>query len=207
MLRDHDKDREPISIHALREEGDLTHDRTVQRNLQFLSTPSARRATCPKCPKCPICPFLSTPSARRATKGGGMMSTGLLFLSTPSARRATSGKTYRSHAAVNFYPRPPRGGRHICCPRKGGKENFYPRPPRGGRLAAGKVERVDFFISIHALREEGDLEPFMLSPKFKIFLSTPSARRATRGGMQMLERLKISIHALREEGDSHTAMG
>ena len=45
MLRDHDKNREPISIHALREEGDLsTHSLPLCLDV-FLSTPSARRAT------------------------------------------------------------------------------------------------------------------------------------------------------------------
>ena len=33
---------------------------------------------------------------------------------------------------------------------------FYPRPPRGGRLGDLKPENVQDFISIHALREEGD---------------------------------------------------
>ena len=33
------------------------------------------------------------------------------------------------------------------------------------------------------------------------FLSTPSARRATRTIWVCLPRLRISIHALREEGD------
>ena len=35
----------------------------------------------------------------------------------------------------------------------------------------------------------------------EIFLSTPSARRATGGWAGMKERQVISIHALREEGD------
>ena len=35
----------PISIHALREEGDGTGCRPVMSRLRFLSTPSARRAT------------------------------------------------------------------------------------------------------------------------------------------------------------------
>ena len=35
-----------ISIHALREEGDRLGDITVSDKLVFLSTPSARRATC-----------------------------------------------------------------------------------------------------------------------------------------------------------------
>ena len=35
----------PISIHALREEGDALSGSRLPRSLQFLSTPSARRAT------------------------------------------------------------------------------------------------------------------------------------------------------------------
>ena len=56
--------------------------------------------------------------------------------------------------------------------------DFYPRPPRGGRLTAGVDVQDDRFISIHALREEGD-------------------GGAGIGGVGEL----ISIHALREEGD------
>ena len=37
---------ENISIHALREEGDCTFDAATGYNVLFLSTPSARRATC-----------------------------------------------------------------------------------------------------------------------------------------------------------------
>ena len=56
-----------ISIHALREEGDLRSLREHLPQRQFLSTPSARRATglIPISRVCPV--FLSTPSARRAT--------------------------------------------------------------------------------------------------------------------------------------------
>ena len=36
---------EPISIHALREEGDTYFYSTSTRNVKFQSTPSARRAT------------------------------------------------------------------------------------------------------------------------------------------------------------------
>ena len=35
-----------------------------------------------------------------------------------------------------------------------------------------------------------------------VFLSTPSARRATEGSLQTRQYQDISIHALREEGDS-----
>ena len=56
----------------------------------------------------------------------------------------------------HFYPRPPRGGRPTVAGPIVKLNDFYPRPPRGGRLA------------------EGDEIPFT-----KIFLPTPSARRAT----------------------------
>ena len=37
-----------------------------------------------------------------------------------------------------------------------GRENFYPRPPRGGRHCTFLAARFRLTISIHALREEGD---------------------------------------------------
>ena len=57
--------------------------------------------------------------------------------------------------------------------------NFYPRPPRGGRP-----------------RSRGALA------SSRIFLSTPSARRATAVSASSPKMQRISIHALREEGDS-----
>ena len=107
-----------------------------------------------------------------------------------------------------------------CCP----SHHFYPRPPRGGRPVnpSALVELV--LISIHALREEGDVklkrrmtikEIFLSTPSARrathklychyfapLFLSTPSARRAT--GVYTMARVynPISIHALREEGDA-----
>ena len=82
-------------------------------------------------------------------------------------------------------------------------------------------------ISIHALREEGDLQgcslcpmrlyfyprpprggrrwfPLAVPPEV-LFLSTPSARRATTFDDVRNFICKISIHALREEGDLHPA--
>ena len=82
-----------ISIHALREEGDRDADDRRAAVVGFLSTPSARRATCrPACIE--------------------------LFCSY-----------------------------------------FYPRPPRGGRLVYWVVPPIVGYISIHALREEGDHAP------------------------------------------------
>ena len=80
---------------------------------------------------------------------------------------------------MDFYPRPPRGGRPTSTTAKSMRWNFYPRPPRGGRPPPGCVLRVRDHISIHALREEGDhrtFDRFQVTPEF---LSTPSARRAT----------------------------
>ena len=105
-------------------------------HLSFLSTPSARRATC----ECIVdidstTEFLSTPSARRATGHAGLLfGGGGGFLSTPSARRATAQTSKQTRASPS--------------------------------------------ISIHALREEGDIV------KAKMTLT-----------------MEISIHALREEGD------
>ena len=56
-------------------------------------------------------------------------------------------------------------------------------------------------ISIHALREEGDGQELRLLTDEQKFLSTPSARRATRADAGLVVQVKISIHALREEGD------
>ena len=125
----------------------------------------------------------------------------------------------------DFYPRPPRGGRPLCdvadclghrisihALREEGdassetiqpvQANFYPRPPRGGRLkiwvvvstpklflSTPSARRATFlvglgtlgrFISIHALREEGDVDCRCEGGAIVVFLSTPSARRATQ---------------------------
>ena len=61
---------------------------------------------------------------------------------------------------------------------------------------------VPIQISIHALREEGDPLASASNNCFGIFLSTPSARRATDLVCHRVRVLAISIHALREEGDS-----
>ena len=146
-------------------------------------------------------PFLSTPSARRATlkRSPPMIS---FFISIHALREEGDDLRFTaSWASENFYPRPPRGGRHvksivftICfiisihALREEGDRivatatmpstYFYPRPPRGGRRTGIAHPARRFSISIHALREEGDGKD-----------------------SQVLVALAISIHALREEGD------
>ena len=80
--------------------------------------------------------------------------------------------------------------------------DFYPRPPRGGRRAGISKPPMLQTISIHALREEGDRGTGQLQANERGgFLSTPSARRATADNRKLAKGKIISIHALREEGD------
>ena len=68
-----------------------------------------------------------------------------------------------------------------------------------GRLGDGTD--VEGSISIHALREEGDSLYRHVYCGSTLFLSTPSARRATIFNVRAKTHSPISIHALREEGD------
>ena len=236
-----------ISIHALREEGDYFAIHSPGEVEQFLSTPSARRATVVPCmiltakghfyprpprggrhfcsgsclgldyfyPRPPrggrLLPkrqslksraisihalreegdgpwlqrqgapgnFYPRPPRGGRLPGGFSFAREKKFLSTPSARRATAVKEKLDDRA-DFYPRPPRGGRRSMIRSTLMSLYFYPRPPRGGRQIS-----------------------FSISSGISIFLSTPSARRATRQLSNAQEQSsEISIHALREEGDS-----
>ena len=80
---------------------------------------------------------------------------------------------------------------------------FYPRPPRGRRRENIQCEAKLLAISIHALREEGDDVLPVWCRLWGLFLSTPSARRATFCGGSGGSGWPISIHALREEGDAY----
>ena len=124
-----------ISIHALREEGDVLDFCSYAERKEFLSTPSARRATAPSSVRqCPVLHFYPRPprggrlgmrSERRFSctyfyprppRGGRRIRRSWCgwynrFLSTPSARRATRTRPSSAMIASYFYPRPPRGGR------------------------------------------------------------------------------------------------
>ena len=58
--------------------------------------------------------------------------------------------------------------------------DFYPRPLRGGRREAFEKLADALRISIHALCEEGDRLAEGDGCRRALFLSTPSARRATK---------------------------
>ena len=80
-------------------------------------------------------------------------------------------------------------------------DDFNPRPPRGERLGERIDNEAALRISIHALREESDGEYYNTEHHWKIFQSTPSARRATSKSQAVTDVKIISIHALREESD------
>ena len=169
-----------ISIHALREEGDVKRSGKIDGAILFLSTPSARRATCFQ----PMPGLLLSNFYPRPPRGGRLTSA---FLS-----RTTS----------NFYPRPPRGGRRRHDMADIAASGFLSTPSaRRATLRLrqspgvvvisihalreeGDVDLVarivaDDDISIHALREEGDSTSVGCVTFWFLFLSTPSARRAT----------------------------
>ena len=52
----------------------------------------------------------------------------LSFLPTPSARRATAHKLHEIIRIFHFYPRPPRGGRHLPEPILEPSAGFLPTP-------------------------------------------------------------------------------
>ena len=66
---------------------------------------------------------------------------------------------------------------------------------------AAAFYNASLWISIHALREEGDPVSDVELRRQNGFLSTPSARRATLQKQPLHLCGSISIHALREEGD------
>ena len=168
-----------ISIHALREEGDTDEPSRLRRRADFYPRPprGGRLASFTTCwsvqenfyPRPPrggrqvksnsrlfTREFLSTPSARRATMTNGDVLGAIEFLSTPSARRATNAV----NSVINFFKISIHAlreeGDMALSTTSGFETNFYPRPPRGGR--------------------QGNTAALSVTT---IFLSTPSARRAT----------------------------
>ena len=172
------------------------------------------------------------------------------FLSTPSARRATVVPCCLRTLLPNFYPRPPRGGRPAQLARASAAEaisihalreegdrtdtyfagmprisihalreegdflrgqsscaraNFYPRPPRGGR-PNGLVAFANGYIFLSTPSAKRATRCLSCHLFNFTFLSTPSARRATSSAPGSSSSTMISIHALREEGDAGTTI-
>ena len=199
-----------ISIHALRVEGDRSRLFYSFQRLAFLSTPSGWRATIPR---------------------GMIGDQNKLFLSTPSGWRATAcprwqyvyardisihalrveGDCGGNHAEMEgiIFLSTPSGWRATFCRRALRRVtcNFYPRPPGGGRHDARvSLPLKNAFLSTPSgwRATAGWKAP---CPRFFGFLSTPSGWRATYVGSKMYTEGLISIHALRVEGDSSRIAG
>ena len=148
--------------------------------------------------------FLSTPSARRATRSFiARKHGGKCKISIHALREEGDAYQCRRRAGhAHFYPRPPRGGRLETLRELILEEQyFYPRPPRGGRLAGqrscppatyfyprpprgGRPKSALLFILssyFYPRPPRGGRRGLAFRPpRGGKFLSTPSARRATR---------------------------
>ena len=127
-----------------------------------------------------MCRFLPAPSVRRAIDFSKHKRKGSsIFLSTPSARRATGRIDYETHRR-NIFLSTPSARRATQQPeRMGDRHQISIHALREEGDQKGHTERRRQAISIHALREEGDIPESYTELDGSVFLSTPSARRAT----------------------------
>ena len=102
-----------ISIPALREEGDLALLGVVFHAPAFLSPPSARRAT--RSAHCfPLALIISIPALREEGDLPRLPEKPYMEISIPALREEGDGIIYtHSPFTLDFYPRPPRGGRRF----------------------------------------------------------------------------------------------
>ena len=125
--------------------------------------------------------FLSTPSARRATWRCHNKNSRGRFLSTPSARRATRCNLSVVYSSTIFLSTPSaRRATHVV-----------------------QVQLHHRAISIHALREEGDVPSSETTSVEGNFYPRPPRGGRPRSDAGCAALHGISIHALREEGDIH----
>ena len=170
-----------ISIHALREEGDRARLHPLQDGQDFYPRPPRGGRLRSFRSLRLLGPFLSTPSARRATCGCLCQGSVRLISIHALREEGDTSKRRRSRTTCNFYPRPPRGGRQSPCVAFCVFRIFLSTP--SARRATDFLLQLGIclLISIHALREEGDGSSSKGNGKACKFLSTPSARRATSG--------------------------
>ena len=130
----------------------------IRALVKFLSTPSARRATAATC----TMRFYISISIHALREEGDVQLCGQviylgLFLSTPSARRATHLPFLHYITLTYFYPRPPRGGRQLRGMTLSEFSRFLSTPSARRATQPSQLGVQVKDISIHALREEGDL--------------------------------------------------
>ena len=124
------------------------------------------------------------------------------FLSTPSARRATSsGESILPLEEISIHALREEGDKKADkTDLETERISIHALREEGDSSHVFKAAVIKV-ISIHALREEGDPAYQVANPNLGVFLSTPSARRATAKIDCPHGAFSISIHALREEGD------
>ena len=191
-----------ISIHALREEGDQKRSRQTWWRRHFYPRPP--RGGRPTILSIQIwdCPFLSTPSARRATCNNWCKST-IREISIHALREeGDDAVQVFLHSVFNFYPRPPRGGRQAGCHNQVGHNAISIHALREEGDTGFFTRFIMPCISIHALREEGDCTQGAVSGFGKYFYPRPPRGGRHADALELAYRRIISIHALREEGDS-----
>ena len=146
-----------ISIHALREEGDVCAIYDISELISFLSTPSARRATERSGPQeaqeaISIHALREEGDPRRQHRRPAG-----LKISIHALREEGDAEFAVLHQVteISIHALREEGD---CRPWTGGscRYDFYPCPPRGGRLGGILYGGRGQGISIHALREEGD---------------------------------------------------
>ena len=148
---------EAISIHALREEGDCIragrfwHLRISIHALREEGDNGIHE------PDPSPCNFYPRPPRGGRRRPRGRVGRALPFLSTPSARRATSAGLLVCRLSLYFYPRPPRGGRPRLSETTCKKLIFLSTPSARRATAIFVLACLFLSISIHALREEGDI--------------------------------------------------
>ena len=150
--------------------------------------------------KLPLCHFYPRPPWGGRLFDFHRRDLGDRFLSTPSVGRATH---IRQHigCTVDISIRALRGeGDKTAAVRCHKQLDFYPRPPWGGRprLSSSFPAFAAFLSTPSVGRATAETQTIIDS---LIFLSTPSVGRATKAPPLCLLDTIISIHALRGEGD------
>ena len=147
----------------------------------FLSTPPSRVATCRHPPDAPH---------------------GRKFLSTPPSRVATNSVTFPIWVVLRFYPRHPRGWRHIRCSLSGGRNgvSIHATLAGGDGLRSHNKKRKPL-VSIHATLAGGDATFFVLLCCGGCFYPRhPRGWRLYKSDLQKLD-MPVSIHATLAGGD------
>ena len=147
-----------ISIHALLAESDSIAGRITSNGTNF---------------------YPRSPCGERPQKGFTPQQRPGQFLSTLSLRRATSRARCSPRTRRHFYPRSPCGERQPSVCRFRAARRFLSTLSLRRATGLFIVAVSCFFISIHALLAESDVEMGYDVPDFLVFLSTLSLRRAT----------------------------